>query len=870
MKKSLKLIGFVAAAAATVIGCAKEENVQIPEETAFTHTVTFHTGALATKTVLVEGVSSSAFKWSADDASRFYLTESGVAGTDISITSTDDYETITLSATFSHESAPEEYTYEGVLAKNRTNSNKPRVPATQTSSATSFDPNADVLVAKSQTFATAQSELSLQFARPVAVNKMTLIGLTPGETVNKVTITSDKNITGWFDVAGNAWTGDNHILTVNTDLLVPASGEVSVYFMSMPLEEATLTVVAETEGFKYTKTFGKTISLALQKVNVFGVNNLVKEAKSDLSGYYLIGSYSGSKWQLMSSANGGNFYSSLATNVGTAAASVDFDEFSGVANIDDYIWQVEAYSDGYSIKSVTTNKYVTWESGNYAKAADELKETDVLYIDITGEVATITSKKDDERKLKYNSTNPRFAFYTSAQTGIYMIPATVDPRTPVTLSFDEAVLNYTTANYGDCLGQVVTVEPNVTAITDNILWSYTDEDGIIDDVDPDTGIVALHGTTGSATITATFDGDANYRPATASYTIVVTAADANDGSLEHPFTVSEVKAYMDASASNRGPVYITGKVSSIVEGQNFDGGFGNGTFFISNDGLTEGFQFEAFRINYLGNKSWVTGNPVVAVGDVVLIYGATLTIYNTTYETASNSGSYLYSLNGVVAPSIEKSDIVDVPAAGVSGATTTVSFTNIDGWTPSVEPDGTIVTSASLSGTTITYSVANNTGGARNGSINVILSKDGFADVTATITVSQLAGDGGSIPDPETIVFADWTPALVNGTQYSDPFDGGHFTITFGGGGNDGKYYTTGSGIRTYGGGTITITSANNIAEIEFTWDGSNAPSAEVATPTGYSTDTKKWTGKAKTIVLTRPSGSGHWRLQSVKVTYSE
>ena len=31
---------------------------------------------------------------------------------------------------------------------------------------------------------------------------------------------------------------------------------------------------------------------------------------------------------------------------------------------------------------------------------------------------------------------------------------------------------------------------------------------------------------------------------------------------------------------------------------------------------------------------------------------------------------------------------------------------------------------------------------------------------------------------------------LVNQKQYTDPFNGGDFTVTFAGGTNDGKYYT--------------------------------------------------------------------------------
>lgn len=154
--------------------------------------------------------------------------------------------------------------------------------------------------------------------------------------------------------------------------------------------------------------------------------------------------------------------------------------------------------------------------------------------------------------------------------------------------------------------------------------------------------------------------------------------------------------------------------------------------------------------------------------------------------------------------------------------------------------------------------------------IRAIAVKNGWtnsAEASATYTI----GGGGSVPDPETITFS--VLSLENSKQYSDPFDGGNFTITFAGGGNDGKYYTTGAGIRTYGGGTITIASKDSkydISEIEFTWDGSYAPAAdEVASPIGYSRSTAKWTGSAQSVVLTRPSGSGHWRLQSVKVTYS-
>lgn len=118
------------------------------------------------------------------------------------------------------------------------------------------------------------------------------------------------------------------------------------------------------------------------------------------------------------------------------------------------------------------------------------------------------------------------------------------------------------------------------------------------------------------------------------------------------------------------------------------------------------------------------------------------------------------------------------------------------------------------------------------------------------------------------ITFAD--KGLDNGVQYTDPlaFDDSNITVTFAGGGNDGKYYDTGSGIRTYGGGSFTVaTASGKITAATFTWDGNNKPSTNVADVGTYSDGS--WSGEASSFTLTRPSGSGHWRLQSISVIYT-
>ena len=114
------------------------------------------------------------------------------------------------------------------------------------------------------------------------------------------------------------------------------------------------------------------------------------------------------------------------------------------------------------------------------------------------------------------------------------------------------------------------------------------------------------------------------------------------------------------------------------------------------------------------------------------------------------------------------------------------------------------------------------------------------------------------------IVFGEL--GLENSVAYTEPFDGGDFTVTFGGGGNNGKYYTTGSGIRVYGGGTMTIAAkSGTLTKIVITYDGTNKPeSADVVNTGTYDPTTGTWTGDAAEVVFTRPSGSGHWRVQSI------
>lgn len=142
-------------------------------------------------------------------------------------------------------------------------------------------------------------------------------------------------------------------------------------------------------------------------------------------------------------------------------------------------------------------------------------------------------------------------------------------------------------------------------------------------------------------------------------------AEEGDGSVDSPYNVEQAAAAVadltwtsTTEYDKVGPYYVKGKVASIKEA--FSADYGNGTFTISDDGSAAGVQLTAYRVYYLNNQRWQTGNTQIEVGDVVVVYGELMNYMGNTPETVQK-GSYLYSLNGVTEPTGGQS--VDYSAA---------------------------------------------------------------------------------------------------------------------------------------------------------------------------------------------------------------
>ena len=173
----------------------------------------------------------------------------------------------------------------------------------------------------------------------------------------------------------------------------------------------TRTITAKEGGIKF-------VEGDLNRLTV-NMASATEEVNTDLSGDYLIASVPES-WNLMSGTNDSEYYSRIVSGVTTSATDVKCADFYSVAGVNDCIWTVEKMGDNYSIKNKTTGKYVSYSgSGNNAYTSDTAVE---FALSENDGVMTVESKAVAGRKLKYNSSSPRFAFYTTDQTPLYFIP----------------------------------------------------------------------------------------------------------------------------------------------------------------------------------------------------------------------------------------------------------------------------------------------------------------------------------------------------------------------------------------------------------------------------------------------------------------
>ena len=121
------------------------------------------------------------------------------------------------------------------------------------------------------------------------------------------------------------------------------------------------------------------------------------------------------------------------------------------------------------------------------------------------------------------------------------------------------------------------------------------------------------------------------------------------GTLSNPYTVAqafELLATLDVNVKSD-VVYAKGRISQIVE---VSPDFGNATYYISDDGSTNG-QLEVYRGKYLKNTNFTAADQI-KVGDEVIVTGQLVNFRRSSDgddvapTPEFTQGNYIYSLNG--------------------------------------------------------------------------------------------------------------------------------------------------------------------------------------------------------------------------------
>ena len=637
--KTLYKIGMLAVAALAFAGCSKEVD-NTADQKAGTHTLTFTVQKdIDTKTAVEEGDGVASYVWTEKDDQYFHIYENGVEATEITMDLSDGNKIATFKATFNNTGATE-FSYTAVYGSEISDAGNPLIINEQSPNLNSFDPAADVLVsAKPITFegnvaADEDTEFQFSLKRVASVNKMTLKGLTAGEKVTTVELASDKNFSARYMVDKDSYTGSQKKLVLDyselEDAVVGTDGTFPVYFVSAPVEDATFSVRVVTESTLYNRDdFSSKLTLAVGTFRRFGINlseygtpiqaatvyKLVEEDEKILNGAeYLIVGKGQNKAAGSYYVNGSTKYL-LSENITVSEKEV---------SISAEAVQVFTLEDGpvagqFYIKD-SDGKYLAWISGNSVEQSE-----DKYLWTVTKD--GIVSVGDSSRKLKYNSSSPRFACYTSAQTDIelYVNEATLVELADPELSFEgEATIDVDWADIEDFTAPTLNNPHNVTV-------TYSSSEPDVATVDATTGELEFVGN-GTTVITATSVKTNEYKAGSAQYTLNVTGAP-----VEYDFTtVAELNAKVTTTSGTYNG-FLTDAVVSFVPSLDtrvaiVKDATGSVMFYKSGHTLKEGQTYtgeiEVTAIKYNGLYSEVTAWDATFTGAETTVAPEIVTLSN--------------------------------------------------------------------------------------------------------------------------------------------------------------------------------------------------------------------------------------------------
>lgn len=318
-------------------------------------------------------------------------------------------------------------------------------PTVQQPTATSFDSNADLLIAKSISVESQPTELQMSFGRAVAIGKMTVKNLASAESVLGVKFTApDKKVTGRSYVDMTAGTikeygyinnfADNVTLNYSSEMNITANSEagMTAYFTCFPFEVAageTFTVTVTTASKIFTKTVtvqeGRALAFAAGDSSTFAVDmtGAAEEENETLSGDYVITATQSETTYAMSSLAESSRLAPVVITPSNPYKTGD----------ETLIWTITKSGDNYTISQ--GKNYLSWESDNSATISTEAYDL-IITKDKDKGTYQIASAAEPSRILAKNTTAANgFGFYAGTQTkDLTLIPAVVDKSPKINIT----------------------------------------------------------------------------------------------------------------------------------------------------------------------------------------------------------------------------------------------------------------------------------------------------------------------------------------------------------------------------------------------------------------------------------------------------
>ena len=528
--KNLRNFALAAFALLGFAACQQEEFA--PEIKNPTHSVTFVAGAPETKTTVdISDKKTAKFAWTSEDVDRIKLYENSTPAELTQGTLTDGI--MTIEAVFTGGVSTGENTYVAVL----NSANDLQILYKE-----AYTEDADILVSKAISSFDESKSVQLQFKREVAIAKMTLKGLDPGEVVNHVTVSSTAEIAGSYGVDG--WNLTKTSLDIYSakalddketySIVANEAGEAVVWFTCIPQTDATLTVKVEAaDGDTYTKKFSKPITLTRGDVKGFGVvgmAKLVDPHKND-NGWFLVKDarlLAAGDVIRIGCASAGKVAGALNEQIlSSESATYKNEQMVGVSSAEDYTL---GGTEGAWTLSSLTGKLGATAVKKLSISEDAQKYIGTWTITIDECAATIAPNAEGYGRILCNNTpgTERFTTYafTTSTTSSMLLPEIYKKYgTPVEAKVDQTI-SFSPTSCTATIGAVNTYPTLTAQSTGAKTWSSSNTD--VATIDEATGEITLVAA-GKTTISVTVASDDTYNEGIGKYELTVEAAQVSEG-----------------------------------------------------------------------------------------------------------------------------------------------------------------------------------------------------------------------------------------------------------------------------------------------------------------------------------------------------